>query len=106
MEAWFMSVDLRTLYEKYVDYVTRLRDDFDRHVGTRVPEKYRPQLLSFDDFCETWQRWGRIESLQETWERRLNMGYDRVAEALSKQLEAAFATAGDGCEGTSFARAA
>ncbi len=101
-----MSTDLRTLYGKYVDYVTRLRDDFDRHVGARVPEKYRPQLLSFDEFCEAWQRWGRVESLQETWEHRLNMGYDRVAEALSKELEAAFAVASDGCEGGSLDRAA
>ena len=101
-----MATDLGTLYEKYVDYVTRLRDDFDRHVGARVPDKYRPQLLSFDDFCEAWRRWGRVESLQETWERRLNMGYDRVAEALSKELEAAFAVTGDGSGGTSLGRAA
>jgi len=101
-----MTTDLGALYEKYVAYVTRLRDDFDRHVGAGVSERYRPQLLSFDDFCEVWRRWGRVESLQERWERRFALGYDRVAEALSKQLEAAFATADDGCEGPSFGRAA
>ncbi len=101
-----MSTDLRTLYGKYADYVMRLREDFDRHVGARVPEKYRPELLSFDHFCEVWRRWGRVESLQETWERRFALGYDRVAEALSKQLEAAFFPAGDRGEEVSSGRAA
>ena len=101
-----MTAELRTLYEKYVDYMTRLRDDFDRHVGNDVPERYRPRLLSLDDFCVTWRRWDQIPSLQETWARRLDLGYDRVAEELSRQLEAAFATAGDDAEVGSLGRAA
>jgi hypothetical protein len=101
-----MATELGTLYEKYVDYVTRLRDDFDRHVGAGVPEKYRPQLLSFNDFWETWRGWGRVESLQEAWERRFALGYDRVADAIAKELEAAFTVPGDGGNRGSLGRAA
>ncbi len=101
-----MSTDLRTLYGQYVDYVTRLREDFDRHVGADVPERYRAQLLSFDEFCATWQRWGRCESLQERWARRFDLGYDRVVEDLSKKLEAALAPGGEGGEAESVGRAA
>jgi hypothetical protein len=101
-----MTTELRPLYEKYVDYVRRLRDDFDRHVGADVPERYRPQLQSFDDFCETWRRWGQVELLQEMWERRLNLGYDAVAEVLSKKLRAALAAATNQSQTRSMGRAA
>lgn len=100
-----MATDLRTLYEKYVDYATSLRADFDRHVGKRVPEKYRPRLLGFDDFCEMWRYWGSVESLHQTWEHRFAVGYDCVARALSDQLQASLTPEGDGCGG-SLSRAA
>jgi hypothetical protein len=106
MEAWFMAADLRALYGLYVDYSTCLRADFDRHLGSSVAERFRPQLLSFDDFCALWRDWGRVESLQETWQRRFVFGYDRVAENLSRGLETALGGAGDGRERGSLDRAA
>ncbi|HEX2988912.1 MAG TPA: hypothetical protein VHS06_12190 [Chloroflexota bacterium] len=101
-----MAADLRTLYEAYVDYVARLRDDFDRHVGAGVPERYRPRLLNLEEFCDAWRRWGHVGSFQETWQRRFALGYDHVADALSKELGVALATAGHGCEGRLVDRAA
>ena len=84
-----MNTDLQLLYKKYVDYVTRLQTDFVDHVGAGVSERYRPRMLCFEDFCQTWQRWGESETLQETWRQRFEAGYDKVAGMLLKHLEQA-----------------
>jgi hypothetical protein len=89
MEAWFMTTDLQLLYEKYVDYITRLQKDYIDHVGPGVSDRYGPRLLCFEDFCKIWQRWGESETLQETWRCRFEAGYDKVADALLKRLEQA-----------------
>jgi len=94
-----MKTDLRWLYGRYVDYVTQLQDDFARHVGANVSAAYRPQLLSFDDFCRAWQACGEFEGVQEAWQRRLEDGYAAFAQALSLRLKAALCPADhDSCE--------
>jgi hypothetical protein len=106
MEAWFMTTDLQLVYEKYVDYVTRLQKDFIDHVGPGVSERYGPRLLCFEDFCKIWQRWGESETLQESWRRRFEAGYDKVAEALLKRLEQALHPSDQHIHTVSMSRAA
>jgi hypothetical protein len=77
------------MYEKYVAYVTRLQTDLDCTVGNLVPLDYRAQVLSYEDFCRTWQRWGKTAGVQETWRSRFDLGYDRVAADLCERLESA-----------------
>ena len=50
---------------------------------------HRTQFLSYEDFCHMWHRWGNTEGLQETWQRRFDLGYDRVMLDFGERLEAA-----------------
>jgi hypothetical protein len=84
-----MTIDLTSLYSKFVDYVTRLHRDLDGTVGQRIPPEHRAQLLSYEDFCRMWHRWGNTEGLQEIWHRRFDLGYDHVALDLHKRIDAA-----------------
>lgn len=89
-----MVADMQSLYGAYVEYFSSLRDDFDRHVDANVGEKYRPQRLNYDDFCNMWLRFGGDEALRQTWSDRLATGYRGMADAMGKQLLAAFISAG------------
>ena len=89
-----MASNLGPVYEKYVAYVTCLQTDLDRTVGSLVPPDYRAQVLSYEDFCRTWQRWGNTAGVQETWRSRFDLGYDRVAADLCERLESALASKG------------
>jgi hypothetical protein len=84
-----MTIDLASHYRKYVDYVTRLHRDLDNTVGKRIPPEHRAQLLSYEDFCCMWHRWGKTEGLQEIWSRKFDLGYDQVVSDLFKQIDAA-----------------
>ena len=81
-----MTGDLQRLYYRYVEYFTRLENDFARHVGRSVSAAYRPHLLSPDDFCRTWQAWGSFEGVQASWQCRFETGYAAVAKACSERL--------------------
>jgi hypothetical protein len=85
-----MSDDLKFLYAKYVDYVTCLHAT----LGSQVSPRYRAALLCYDDFCRAWQQWGATEGLQESWRRRFERGYHRVAADLSAKLAAALTAPG------------
>jgi len=101
-----MTTDLRSLYEKYADYVRRLQEDFSRHVGPNVAEPYRPRLMTFDEFCRAWQAWGNVEGRQEMWRRRFEDGYEAVAEELLRRLRAGLRRQDHGASDTSVGRAA
>jgi hypothetical protein len=84
-----MADDLVSLYSKFVDYVTCLHRDLDRGVGRLIPPEHRARLLSYDEFCRMWYRWGNTEGLQQVWRRRFDSGYHQVALDLHKRLDAA-----------------
>ena len=84
-----MSNDLESLYTKYRDFVTCLRADLDRVVGQRVAPRYCASLLEYDDFCQTWDRWGRTDGLQAVWRQRFEQGYHQTVASLRARLEAA-----------------
>ena len=84
-----MTTDLPALYEKYAAYVKRLQEDFTLHVGSDVAPPYRPQLLSFDEFQQSWHRWDNSQEFQEIWRQRFESGYDVVGKAISERLRAA-----------------
>ncbi len=100
-----MTTDLVSLYDKYAEYVTRLHDDLDR-TGQCVSPDNRVELLSYEDFCRVWRRWGRIEGLQDTWRREFDLGYDRAAIELSARLEAALIGKNPPASGSSACEAA
>ena len=81
-----MSFDLRRIYDQYVAYYWEFREDFDQHGGRHVPERFRCQLLSFEDFAATWQRWGE-QGIQAEWRERLEQGYARHAELFTERLK-------------------
>jgi len=101
-----MLTDLQLLYEKYVDYVTRLREDFIQHLGLRLCDSYGPRLRNFDDFCLTWQHWGKTEGLQEEWRGRFEAGYDSVAKKLTERLREVFSPAESRVSPSSLGKAA
>jgi hypothetical protein len=88
-----MTTDLAALYEKYVTYVKRLQEDFSLHVGPDVVPRYRPQLLSIDDFLRVWHAWGNSSGVQEMWRQRFERGYDAVGREFSERLRAALCRA-------------
>lgn len=84
-----MNSVVRTVYEQYCDYVTRLHVNLDRHVDATMSRKYRVEMLKYDDFCLLWRRLGNCEGQQETWRRRFELGYDEYIEGLSDRLKRA-----------------
>ena len=60
----------------------------DLSVGRNVPERFRCQLLSFEDFAVTWQRWGE-QDIQAEWRDRLEEGYARQADEFTERIKAA-----------------
>lgn len=87
-----MAIDYKRLYQKYVAYVTQLHEDLDRAPGGPIPDRYRARLLSFEDFCLMWDRWGAENGLRERWLHRFTIGYESDATALGKRLEQALST--------------
>ncbi|NQT17886.1 MAG: hypothetical protein HQ582_34355 [Planctomycetes bacterium] len=87
-----MAIDYKRLYQKYVAYVTQLHEDLDRAPGGPISDRYRARLLSFEDFCLMWDRWGTEDGLREHWLRRFTIGYESDAQALGKRLERALST--------------
>lgn len=81
-----MSFDSRRIYEQYVAYYREFREDFDQHVGRNVPERFRCQLLSSEDFAATWQRWGE-QGIQAEWRERLEQGYARQADEFAERIK-------------------
>ena len=89
-----MSTMLRTVYEQYADYVTKLRADFDRHIGPGVSEKFRARLLPYDEFCVWWGRLADHGGLQDSWQRRFELGYEAYARAVQECLQRPLTGAG------------
>ena len=76
-----MEMTIESLYEKYAAYVRKLHQNLDAIRDPSIPEPDRPSLLSLEDFCVMWERWGRQDGLQERWLHRFVTGYERdVAE--------------------------
>ena len=88
-----METDVIVVYEKYVAYVMRLREELDAADGMRVPEAYRVRLLSFEDFSAVWEQWGTRKGIQEFFLHRFDEGYDRVAASTRQRLSRALAPA-------------
>jgi hypothetical protein len=84
-----MTDDLESLYGKYTDFVAGLHADLDRTAGRPVAPAYKTPLLSFGDFCRTWDEWGRTDGLQAVWRQRFEAGYTRAAAEFRVRLEAA-----------------
>ena len=82
-----MTTLLGSVYEQYVDYVTQLRADFDRHVSPSVSEAFRANLLSYDEFCAWWGRLADREGLQDSWQRRFALGYEAYCRGVLECLE-------------------
>ena len=98
-----MTTLLRTVYEQYVDYVTQLRADFDRHIGPNVSEEFRAKLMTYEDFCLWWRRLADHEGLQETWQRRFELGYEAYSRGVRECLERRLASDGQS-DSSSFVR--
>jgi len=90
-----MTALLRTVYKQYVDYVTQLRADLDRHVSPSVSEAFQAKLLSYDEFCAWWDRLADREGLQDSWQRRFELGYEAYCHGVLECLERRLANDGE-----------
>lgn len=86
-----ISMDAKTLYPLYLDYVQRLRDALTRPGGPEVSERYLIRPMSLADFHACWQHLARWPGRQEALAAKLERGYALEAAEIRQRFEAAFA---------------
>jgi hypothetical protein len=84
-----MEAGLELIYRKYFTFISELRHDLERLLGPEIVAVYGAPLLSFEEFCPTWKRWGQTEGLQQSWQQRFELGYHHVARELASRVRQA-----------------